>query len=135
MLTHILQVLLKSALVALNRAQFRIQPLVLRATQLALLLLLLNLPLQVPFTVPHLFDSPLLRLDVPLYLLAASDTGLEFKVLLLEACELLHEGVLLLNEGPEAVAEVLGLRLSDGKLSLKLTDTLLKLVSLEVSLG
>jgi len=135
LLTHILQVLLKRALVALNRAQFRIQPLVLRAAQLALLLLLLNLPLQVPFTVPHLFDSPLLRLDVSLYLLAASDAGLEFKVLLLEACELLHEGVLLLNEGPEAVAEVLGLRLSDGKLSLKLTDTLLKLVSLEVSLG
>lgn len=130
-----MEVLLKSALVALNRAQFRIQTLVLRAAQLALLLLLLDLPLQVPFTVPHFFDSPLLRLDVPLYLLTASDTGLEFKVLLLETCELLHEGVLLLNEGPEAVAEVLGLRLSDGKLSLKLTDALLKLVSLEVSLG
>jgi len=103
--------------------------------EVALLLLLVDLSQQVTLTVPHLFDGSLLGFHVSFGFLAAFDAGLEFKVLLFEVGELVHQLVFLLYELLKVLAQLRRLHLRDAQLCLQLSDPLLQLGSLEVCFG
>lgn len=86
--------------------------------EVAFLLLLLDLALEVPLTVTHFLHCALLCFYVALSLLPALHPGLEFKILFLKATKLGHQLILLLNELLEAMTQLRRLRFSYRQLGL-----------------